>query len=184
MAWLGLMFLKLMGWRVEGEIPDIKKFVIIAAPHTSNWDFPITLAVCFAMKMKIYWMGKAAMFRWPFAAALRWLGGIPIDRSKSHNVVEQSIQAFHKLEKLIMVVPPEGTRKKVSYWKTGFYHIAQGANVPIVLGFLDYRRKVGGIGPTFHPTGHIEKDIQTIRNFYAAITGKRQSQFSNAALRY
>jgi 1-acyl-sn-glycerol-3-phosphate acyltransferase len=183
MAWLGLMFLKLMGWRVEGKVPDIEKFVIIAAPHTSNWDFPITLAVCFALKMKIYWMGKAAMFRWPFAAALRWLGGIPIDRSKSHNVVEQSIQAFHKLEKLIMVVPPEGTRKKVSYWKTGFYHIAQGANVPIVLGFLDYRRKVGGIGPTFHPTGHIEKDIQTIRNFYAAIMGKRQSQFSNAAIR-
>jgi 1-acyl-sn-glycerol-3-phosphate acyltransferase len=183
MAWLGLMFLKLMGWRVEGKVPDIKKFVIIAAPHTSNWDFPITLAVCFALKMKIYWMGKAAMFRWPFAAALRWLGGIPIDRSKSHNVVEQSIQAFHKLEKLIMVVPPEGTRKKVSYWKTGFYHIAQGANVPIVLGFLDYRRKIGGIGPTFHPTGHIEKDIQTIRSFYAAIMGKRQSQFSNAAIK-
>ena len=127
--------------------------------------------------------GKAAMFRWPFAAALRWLGGIPIDRSKSHNVVEQSIQAFHKLEKLIMVVPPEGTRKKVSYWKTGFYHIAQGANVPIVLGFLDYRRKVGGIGPTFHPTGHIEKDLQMIQAFYAAVTGKRQSQFSNAAIK-
>jgi 1-acyl-sn-glycerol-3-phosphate acyltransferase len=183
MAWLGLMFLKLMGWRVEGEIPDIKKFVIIAAPHTSNWDFPITLAVAFALKMKIYWMGKAAMFRWPLAAAFRWLGGIPIDRSKSHNVVEQSIQAFHKLEKLIMLVPPEGTRKKVSYWKTGFYHIARGANVPIVLGFLDYRRKVGGIGPTFHPTGHIERDLQTIQTFYAAVTGKRQSEFGNAAVR-
>jgi 1-acyl-sn-glycerol-3-phosphate acyltransferase len=183
MAWLGLMFLKIMGWRVEGEIPDIKKFVIIAAPHTSNWDFPITLAVAFALKMKIYWMGKAAMFRWPFAATFRWLGGIPIDRSKSHNVVEQSIQAFHKLEKLIMLVPPEGTRKKVSYWKTGFYHIAQGANVPIVLGFLDYRRKVGGIGPTFHPTGHIERDLQTIQAFYAAVTGKRQSQFGNAAVK-
>jgi 1-acyl-sn-glycerol-3-phosphate acyltransferase len=182
MAWLGLMFLKFMGWRVEGEIPDIKKFVIIAAPHTSNWDFPITLAVAFALKMKIYWMGKAAMFCWPFAAALRWLGGIPIDRSKSHNVVEQSIQAFHKLEKLIMLVPPEGTRKKVSTWKTGFYHIARGANVPIVLGFLDYRRKVGGIGPTFHPTGHIEKDMQTIQTFYAAVTGKRQSEFGNAVL--
>jgi len=183
MAWLGRMFLKLMGWRVEGEIPDIKKFVIIAAPHTSNWDFPITLAVAFALKMKIYWMGKAAMFRWPFAAAFRWLGGIPIDRSKSHNVVEQSIQAFHKLEKLIMLVPPEGSRKKVNYWKTGFYHIARGANVPIVLGFLDYRHKVGGIGPTFHPSGHIEKDMQTIQAFYASVTGKRQSQFGNAALR-
>jgi len=98
-------------------------------------------------------------------------------------VVEQSIQAFHKLEKLIMLVPPEGTRKKVSYWKTGFYHIAQCAKVPIVLGFLDYRRKVGGIGPTFHPTGHIRKDMQTIQAFYAAVTGKRQRQFGNSALR-
>jgi 1-acyl-sn-glycerol-3-phosphate acyltransferase len=183
MSWLGLMFLKMMGWRVEGEIPDIKKFVIIAAPHTSNWDFPITLAVAFALRIKIYWMGKAAMFRWPFASLFKWLGGIPIDRSRSHNIVEQSIQAFHKLEKLIMLVPPEGTRKKVSYWKTGFYHIAQGAKVPIVLGFLDYRRRVGGIGPTFHPTGHIEKDMQAIRDFYDSITGKRQNHFGNAALR-
>ena len=182
MAWLGLTFLKLMGWRIEGNIPDIKKFVIIAAPHTSNWDFPITLAIAFALRMKIYWMGKAAIFRWPFAAAFQWLGGIPIDRSKSNNVVEQSIQAFHKLEKLILLVPPEGTRKKVSYWKTGFYHIAQGANVPIVLGFLDYRRKVGGIGPTFRPTGHLRTDMQMIQDFYASITGKRQVQFGNAAL--
>lgn len=182
MAWLGRMFLKSMGWRVEGEIPDIKKFVIIAAPHTSNWDFPITLAVAFAMRMKIYWMGKAAIFRWPFAATFRWLGGIPIDRSKTNNVVEQSIRSFRELERLIMLVPPEGTRKKVSYWKTGFYHIAQGANVPIVLGFLDYRRKIGGIGPTFHPTGQIERDMQAIKAFYDSITGKRQSQFGNAAL--
>jgi 1-acyl-sn-glycerol-3-phosphate acyltransferase len=183
MAWLGLVFLKIMGWRVEGKIPDIKKFVIIAAPHTSNWDFPITLAVAFALRMKIYWMGKAAMFRWPFAGTLRWLGGIPIDRSQSHNVVEQSIQAFHKLERLIMVVPPEGTRKKVSYWKTGFYHIAKGANVPIVLGFLDYKRKAGGIGPTFYPTGRLEEDLQKIQAFYAAITGKRHTEFGNAALK-
>jgi 1-acyl-sn-glycerol-3-phosphate acyltransferase len=183
MAWFGLAFLKILGWRVEGKIPDIKKFVIIAAPHTSNWDFPITLAVAFVLRMKIYWMGKAAMFRWPFAATLRWLGGIPIDRSQSHNVVEQSIQAFQKLERLIMVVPPEGTRKKVSYWKTGFYHIASGANVPIVLGFLDYKRKAGGIGPTFYPTGRLEEDLQKIQAFYATITGKRQSEFGNAALK-
>jgi 1-acyl-sn-glycerol-3-phosphate acyltransferase len=183
MAWVGLLFLKILGWRAEGKIPDINKFVIIAAPHTSNWDFPITLAVAFALKIKIYWMGKAAMFRWPFGAALRWLGGIPIDRSRAHNLVEQSVQAFQEREKLIMVVPPEGTRKKVSYWKTGFYHIARGAGVPIVLGFLDYRRKAGGIGPTFHPTGRIEEDMRQIQAFYATITGKRQSQFGNAALR-
>ena len=183
MAWMGLIFLKILGWRVEGEIPDIKKFVIIAAPHTSNWDFPITLAVTFVLKMKIYWMGKHVMFRWPFHGLLRWLGGIPIDRSRSHNVVEQSVQTFNAHEKLIMVIPPEGTRKKVSYWKTGFYHIAKGAGVPIVLGFLDYRRKAGGIGPTFFPTGDIEADMRQIQAFYTTITGKRQSQFTNAALR-
>lgn len=182
-AWLGLMFLKMLGWRVEGEIPSIKKFVIIAAPHTSNWDFPITLAVAFALKVKIYWMGKAAMFRWPFGALLRWLGGIPIDRSRTHNMVDQSVQAFQERDNLIMVVPPEGTRKKVSYWKTGFYHIARGAGVPIVLGFLDYRRKAGGIGPTFFPTGRIEEDLNQIRAFYAAIAGKRQRQFGNAVVR-
>lgn len=180
LAWMGLIFLKVIGWRVEGEIPDIKKFVLIAAPHTSNWDFPITLAVTFVLKIKIYWMGKDAMFRWPFGAACRWLGGIPIDRSRSHNMVEQCIQAFKEQDKLIMVIPPEGTRKKVRYWKTGFYHIARGADVPIVLGFLDYSRKTGGIGPTFNPTGHIENDFRQMEAFYATITGKCQNLFSMA----
>jgi 1-acyl-sn-glycerol-3-phosphate acyltransferase len=124
MAWTGLIFLKILGWRIEGKVPDIKKFVIIAAPHTTNWDFPITLAITFVFKMKIYWMGKAAIFRWPFGAAGRWLGGIPIDRNQSQNVVGQSVHAFKEMDNLIMVIPPEGSRKKVSYWKTGFYHIA------------------------------------------------------------
>lgn len=182
LAWTGLIFLKILGWRVEGKIPDLKKYVIIAAPHTSNWDFPITLALTFALKIKIYWMGKAALFRWPFGAACRWLGGIPIDRSKSNNLVGQSVQAFKERDKLIMVIPPEGTRKKVSYWKTGFYHIARGANIPIVLGFLDYRRKAAGIGPTFYPMGRIEEDMQKIMTFYATITGKHQDLFNNATL--
>ena len=183
MAWTGRTFLKILGWRIEGEVPDIKKAVIIAAPHTTNWDFPITLAVTFGLRMKIYWMGKTTMFRWPFGKACRWLGGIPIDRSKSQNIVEQSINAFKESDNLIMVIPPEGSRKKVSYWKTGFYHIAMGANVPIVLGFLDYRRKAGGIGPIFYPTGNIEKDMQEIKAFYATTTGKYQHMFGNAELK-
>jgi 1-acyl-sn-glycerol-3-phosphate acyltransferase len=183
MAWTGLIFLKMLGWRIEGKVPDIKKFVMIAAPHTTNWDFLITLAMTFVLKIKIYWMGKAAMFRWPFGAACRWLGGIPIDRSQSQNVVEQSVHAFKEMDNLIMVIPPEGSRKKVSYWKTGFYHIANEANVPIVLGFLDYRRKAGGIGPTFYPTGRIEEDMQEIKAFYATITGKYHDMFSNAAFK-
>ncbi|MDZ4163819.1 MAG: hypothetical protein U1C55_01715, partial [Smithellaceae bacterium] len=109
--------------------------------------------------------------------------GIPIDRSRSHNLVGQSVQAFRERDKLIMVIPPEGTRKKVSYWKTGFYHIASGANIPIVLGFLDYRRKAAGIGPTFYPTGRIEEDMQKIMTFYATITGKHQDMFNNSSYR-
>src|SRR5512137_1840984 len=105
MACMGLIFLKMLGWRVEGEIPDIKKFVIIAAPHTSNWDFPISLAIAFALKVKIYWMGKAAMFRWPFGIACRWLGGIPIDRKQSHNMVEQCVRSFKERDELIMLIP-------------------------------------------------------------------------------
>jgi 1-acyl-sn-glycerol-3-phosphate acyltransferase len=182
-AWIGFVFLKMLGWKIEGEIPDIKKFVIIAAPHTTNWDFPITLAMTFVLKIKIYWMGKAAIFRWPFGSVSRWLGGIPIDRSQSLNMVEQSVQAFKKMDNLIMVIPPEGSRKAVSYWKTGFYHIAEGANVPIVLGYLDYRRKVGGIGPTFYPTGRIEEDMREIKAFYATITGKYHDMFKNAELK-
>jgi len=183
MAWIGQMFLKTLGWHIEGKLPDIKKFIIIAAPHTSNWDFPITLAVIFALKIKIYWMGKAAMFRWPFRAAFRWFGGIPIERSRSHNIVDQSVQAFNERENLIMVIPPEGTRKKVHYWKTGFYHIARGANIPIVLGYLDYRRKACGIGRTFYSTGRIEEDMHEIKAFYVNITGKRRDLFSNANLK-
>ena len=177
MAWLGLMFLRILGWRVEGEIPPIKKFVMIAAPHTSNWDFPITLAVAFVLKIKIYWMGKAAMFRWPFGASLRWLGGIPIDRGQSHNVVEQSIQAFKNWEKLILVVPPEGTRRKVHYWKTGFYHIAVGAQVPIVMAYMDYQKKISGLGPLMQPSGDIEADMLKIKAFYAPFKGKNADQF-------
>ena len=173
----------MVGWSIEGKVPDLKKFVIIAAPHTSNWDFPITMALTFALRMKIHWMGKASLFRPPFGAASRWLGGIAIDRSRANNVVEQAIQAFKEHDALIMVIPPEGTRKKVSHWKTGFYHIAAGAKVPIILGYLDYRRKAGGIGPVFHPTGRIEEDIEKIKEFYAAMTGKRHDMFGNAALR-
>jgi 1-acyl-sn-glycerol-3-phosphate acyltransferase len=172
MRWISLIILKIMGWNIEGRLPDIPRFVLIAAPHTSNWDFPITIFVAFALKAKIYWMGKEAIFRRPFRNIFRWLGGIPIDRSRSNNIVEQMIQKFAGSEKLIITIPPSGTRKKVIKWKTGFYYIAVGANVPIVLGFLDYKRKIGGIGPVFFPTGDIDADMREIRAYYADMKGK------------
>jgi 1-acyl-sn-glycerol-3-phosphate acyltransferase len=117
-------------------------------------------------------MGKETLFRWPINGFFKWLGGIPIDRSKSKNVVAQSIQQFHENEKLILTIAPAGTRKQIEKWKSGFYHIANGANVPIVLGFLDYRRKVGGIGPVVYPTGNFEADMKTIRAFFNGVSGK------------
>ncbi|MBM4271672.1 MAG: glycerol acyltransferase [Deltaproteobacteria bacterium] len=177
-----IITLKIIGWRREGQLPDVPKFVLVAAPHTSNWDFPIGMAVMLAFKMNLHWLGKNSLFRWPFGIFLKWLGGIPVNRAKSGDVVAQIVQSFKEKTRLIMVVAPEGTRKKVAHWKTGFYYIAKGANVPIALGFLDYVRKVGGFGPTFMPSGNIEHDMQKIRDFYDSITGKCPDRSSPATI--
>jgi len=169
---LSLFLLNILGWRIQGRVPNLPKFVIIGAPHTSNWDFPIMILFAFALKVKIFWMGKDALFRKPFDAFFKRLGGIPIDRSRSNRVVAQMVQIFRENEKLILVIPPEGTRKKVRFWKTGFYYIAKGADIPIVMGYMDYRLKVGGFGPMITPTGDIESDMSEIKAFYADITGK------------
>jgi len=121
-------------------------------------------------------MGKTAIFRRPFKGFFKWLGGIPVQRSQSDNLVEQLVQLFQRNQQLILTIAPAGTRKRVIRWKSGFYHIARGAGVPIVLGFLDYRRKVGGIGPVVYPTGNIEADMKIIRAFYDGVSGKNPAQ--------
>lgn len=177
MHWLSRLILKLAGWRIEGRAPSEPKFVLIAAPHTSNWDFPFMLLVCFALRAKIFWMGKASLFPPLVGGIMRWLGGIPVDRSRKGNLVQSTIDAFNREASLIVVIPPEGTRSKVTHWKTGFYYIAQGAKVPIALGFLDFKRKLAGIDRLFAPTGNIESDMVEIQAFYANITGKNPRQF-------
>lgn len=169
---IGFLWLKLSGWRVEGAVPDSKKFVMIAAPHTSNWDFPLMMAVAFRFRVKIYWMGKDSLFSGAAGPLVRWLGGVAIDRSKTNNVVSQMVDVFGQNDAFVLAIPPEGTRGKVREWKTGFYHIADAAKVPIVTGFLDYERKVGGVGPLFHTTGNLEKDMQGIQAFYRTVSGK------------
>ena len=166
------LILKIAGWRVVGTLPHSTRFVIIAAPHTSNWDFPLMLLISFAMEMKVNWMGKDAIFRKPFKGFFKWLGGIPIDRSSNNNVVQQSIDTLTHNENLALIVPPSGTRQRVTRWKTGFYHIANGAKVPIALGFLDYQKKIGGIGPHLVPQGNLAVDMEIISKFYAQVTGK------------
>ncbi len=164
--------LSLMGWRTEGLLPLIPKFVLVAAPHTSNWDLPFTMLMAFAFQARIHWMGKTSIFRRPFRGFFQWLGGIPVNRSRSTDLVAQSIQEFKRKKHLILTIAPAGTRKRVGQWRSGFYHIARGADVPIALGFLDYRRKVGGIGPLIYPSGNFDADMETIRTFYNSVTGK------------
>jgi 1-acyl-sn-glycerol-3-phosphate acyltransferase len=173
-----IIFLKLTGWKVEGNLPpDGHKSVLIAAPHTSNWDLPYTLMVAFVLRLNIYWMGKEQIFRPPFRGLMMWLGGIPVQRESANNLVAASVQAIKAADgPLQLVVPPEGTRSKVRYWKTGFYYIATGAGVPLVLAYMDYERKISGLGPVFHPTGDLEADMVRIQAFYAPYKGKNPEQ--------
>ena len=169
---LSSLFMKMFGWRVEGRLPNVDKVVVIAAPHTSNWDLPILLSVAFALRVEARWLGKNSLFQGPLGFLSKWMGGIPVDRSASQNLVAQTVEMFRNSERLILAIPPEGTRGKVSHWKTGFYYIALGAGVPISFGFMDYARKVSGLGPAFYPTGNIEEDMKIIRNFYSNVTAK------------
>lgn len=179
--------LRLMGWRTEGMTPEqiaaYPKYVLIAAPHTSNWDFPVTLMVAFQLRLRVYWMAKASVFAGPLGPVARWLGGIPVDRSASSNLVQKTVDAFAARERLAVIVAPEGTRGKVTHWKTGFYHIAHGAGVPIGLAYLDYARKAGGIGKMYTTSGDIEADMEEIRAFYSGVKGKHRQQFDADAVR-
>jgi 1-acyl-sn-glycerol-3-phosphate acyltransferase len=177
---LSVSFLKHTGWTVQGALPpECAKSVFIAAPHTSNWDLPYTLMVAFALRLNIYWMGKASIFRFPFGGVMRWLGGIEVNRAQSNNLVEASADAIRTADGPVqLVVPPEGTRSKARYWKTGFYYIAVSAQVPIVMAYMDYEKKISGLGPMFLPSGDIEADMVAIKAFYAPFKGKNAAQFN------
>lgn len=176
------MLLLCLGWQSQGNLDHLKKCVIVAAPHTSNWDLFYALLIAFDLKAGIHWMGKTAIFKKPFGAVMQWLGGLPIDRARSGNVVAQSIEMFKRNDRLFLTIAPAGTRSRVTHWKTGFYHIAKGANVPMAMGFLDYRRKHGGIGPILRATGELEDDMKTISAFYATVIGKYPLKGSDASV--
>jgi 1-acyl-sn-glycerol-3-phosphate acyltransferase len=180
---IGSAFLKTLGWRCEGEAPEATRYVLIAAPHTSNWDFPLMMGMSFVLGMRISWMGKHTLFEPPFGALMRRLGGIPIERHKRTNVVEQMVERLGRPEPLALTVPAEGTRARTEHWKSGFYHIARGAGVPGVLAYLDYGRKVGGIGPTVELTGDVRRDMDVIRAFYADKTGRVPGAFGPVRLK-
>ncbi|MBF0449822.1 MAG: lysophospholipid acyltransferase family protein [Candidatus Magnetomorum sp.] len=162
----------ILGWKIEGTAPKVDKYVLIAAPHTSNWDYFFTLLMAFALKLHIYAMGKKELCEGRFGKILLWLGIVPIDRRKSNNTVDGAVKVFNENEKMVMVIPPSGTRGRVKRWKSGFYHVAHGAGVPIFLGFLDYSRKIGGTGQMFIPTGNYEADMIEIKRNYTNYQGK------------
>jgi 1-acyl-sn-glycerol-3-phosphate acyltransferase len=176
---LSRLFLHATGWRIEGGVPpEAQRAVVIAAPHTSNWDLPYTLMVAFALRADIHWLGKQSIFRPPFGPLMRWLGGIAVNRAESGNLVAASARILREAPgPLQLVVAPEGTRDRVRYWKSGFYYIALQAGVPILLAYMDYARKRSGIGPVFTPTGDLERDMHEIKRFYAPFKGKRPDGF-------
>jgi 1-acyl-sn-glycerol-3-phosphate acyltransferase len=182
-AKLGKTLLDALGWTIVGEVPSVRKFVLVAAPHTSNWDFLYALACTTALELPVRWLGKDALFRGPQRRVLEALGGIPVDRSKRNDMVRGMVHAFESADALALLVPAEGTRKHRKYWKSGFYHIARAASVPVVLGFLDYPRKHVGLGPTLWPSGSIHHDMAAVRAFYADKVGKHPAQFTVPRLR-
>jgi 1-acyl-sn-glycerol-3-phosphate acyltransferase len=181
--WLAVAIFRLMGWHVDITYPKANKFLLIGAPHTSNWDFFFFLLLRAASGIKMKWIGKDSLFRGPMAWLMGGLGGIPVNRRVSTNFVDQIIQTFQEHDELVIVIAPEGTRSRSKYWKTGFYYIALGAKVPIVMGYLDYSRKEAGIGPSLSLTGNLQPDLTKIREFYTGKQGKFPSQASRIQFR-
>lgn len=165
--------MRLGGWKVVGEVPNIPKFVAIAAPHTSNWDFPIFMSVVGVLRLRVRFLGKHTLFKGPIGWLFYWLGGIPVEREGNDvaDVVKRAAEAFASRDELILGLAPEGTRSKVSKWKSGFYRIAVAADVPIVLAFVDSKKREVGIGPVFMPTGDMAADMAKIQAFYAEKAG-------------
>ena len=168
----GRLLLRVMGWRVDGEVPDLPKFVIAVAPHTSNWDFVVGAATMFALDLRLSFIGKHTLFRWPVAGVLRWMGGIPVDRGASHGLVGETVKAFASVDGRILAIAPQGTRKRGARFRSGFLHIARGANVPVVLASLDYPARCLRLGPAFMPGEDVDAELARVEAFFAKVTGK------------
>ncbi len=170
--------MKIWGWKIVGDIPGHKKYIVIAAPHTSNWDYVLGQLFYLSSGIKAKIMIKKELFYFPLGILLRSLGGIPVDRQGKSDIVEQMIRQFEINDTFILTITPEGTRKKVSDWKTGFHRIATGANVPVLPGFFDYKKKLVGTGELFYPSGDMESDMRKVKEFYKNINPKYPEKFT------
>ncbi len=165
--------LSVFGWQVSFSIPQCDKYVLVGAPHTSNWDFPFGLLALWAVGLHFNWVGKHTLFRWPFGRLMRRLGGIPVDRRGSTGFVKKVIDIFNSRDRFVLAIAPEGTRSRTDYWKPGFYHIAVATGVPIALGFIDYPHKQIGVDCLVVPSGDMEADVQILSAYYQDKIGKR-----------
>ena len=172
------IFTKLMGWKLVHDFPqDLQKYVVIAAPHTSWQDFPIGILARNTSGVKINFIGKASLFKGPFGFIFRSLGGTPVDRSTSNNLVDAIVNIFETKEQFRLALSPEGTRKKVDKWKTGFYFIAKGANVPIVMATLDFGKKQVKISEPYYTTDNKDKDFEYFHSFFNSNMAKKPAQY-------
>ncbi|NOZ12864.1 MAG: acyltransferase [Acidobacteria bacterium] len=174
---VGRLILRIMGWRFEGRLPNEKKLLFIVAPHTSNWDFFLGITAVFAIGFRVNWLGKHTIFRKPFGTYMKWMGGIPVDRGKAGHVVDQVIARIRESDGMALGMSPEGTRKKVSHWKSGFYRIAEGAGIPIVPVSLDYAKKTITFMPPFVPTGNQKSDVGILQHLFDGVTAKYPEKF-------
>ncbi len=166
------------GWKIVGDLPaGHKKCVVIAAPYTSNWDFVYSLAVFFKLKVPVRFLAKKEIFKWPVKKMIEDVGGIAVTRHNNNKLVQDIIELFNSKAELMLMIPAEGTRSRVSKWKTGFYHVALGANVPVLPGYLNYEKKTAGFGPLLHLTGNPITDANLIKDFYRDIKGKFPENF-------
>jgi 1-acyl-sn-glycerol-3-phosphate acyltransferase len=173
------LWFRLAGWKIKGGIPpEIKKCVLVAAPHTSNWDFVWGMGGLAEFNYDVKYLAKKELFRFPIKGMLLKLGGMPVDRSKHNRLTDAIVDLFNQHEKLIVLFPPEGTRSAVSKWKTGFYHVAVQAKIPIILGYVDYKNKIAGIEKVIYPSGDIKADFELIRDFYKNFHPKIPKNFS------
>jgi 1-acyl-sn-glycerol-3-phosphate acyltransferase len=179
----GRLVLRVARWRPEGSAPNEQKYVLIAAPHTSNWDLLYLLALSFYLEVNVSWLGKDSLFRGPIGFVLRRFGGVPVPRGQRSGMVESLVEDFDRAESLVIVIPPEATRGHTDHWKSGFYRVALAAHVPIVCGYLDYRHRVGGFELVVQPTGDLEADMAVFRSFYADKQGKFPDQVGEVRLR-
>ncbi|MEL7542311.1 MAG: lysophospholipid acyltransferase family protein [Pseudomonadota bacterium] len=173
---IAMCMLKVTGWQIAGSIPPVRKLVLIGGPHTSNWDFVMLVLCALHYRAPTNWIGKDALFKPPHGWITRRLGGFAVDRSKANDTVSQVIAEINRRDDMILVITPEGTRGKVTKWKSGFYWIAHGANIPIGIFYADYARRVAGFGPTCEPSGDYEADVVAIKEFMATITPKNPNR--------